>query len=63
MPAEHVSHTNGRGQTLAKVAAFVCCVIAVGLLIASVMVPSAARAGQHLAKPTPTVTLPALLRF
>jgi hypothetical protein len=63
MPAGHDTQTEGRSQTLAKVAAFVCCTIAVGLLIASVLYPSAARAGQQTAKPAPTLTFLAMTRF
>jgi hypothetical protein len=60
MPAGHASQGQGQSQTLAKVTAFLCCVVAVGLLIASVFYPSAARAGQKAATPTPPITLTAI---
>jgi hypothetical protein len=39
------AHMEGTGQMWAKAAAFVCLVIAAGLLVASVFVPGPARAG------------------
>jgi hypothetical protein len=44
------SQDRGHGQMLAKAAAFLCCVVAVGLLIASMLIPSPARASQTTVK-------------